>query len=136
MAIDFFDAYERHWLGAELLFQNEYWANADHLYGLSAECGVKVLMCSFGMPVAPAGGPSNSHDRKHINELRARYEAYFSSGQVEYYGIDFAPFDDWCVNQRYEHRSNISKTTAQKHKNATEAIRSKIQRAERDGVIL
>jgi len=47
MTADFLDAHERHWTDAEILFAQGRFANADHLYGLSAECGLKWLMrCS------------------------------------------------------------------------------------------
>lgn len=41
---DFFNAHQRHWKDAELLYKEKRWANADHLYGLSAECGLKAVM--------------------------------------------------------------------------------------------
>ena len=36
---DFVDAHHRHRADAELLFEHHRWANADRLYGFSAECG-------------------------------------------------------------------------------------------------
>lgn len=54
---DFLDAHDRHWNDAEYLFAALRWANADHLYGLSAECGLKRLMIAFGMPVTTSGNP-------------------------------------------------------------------------------
>lgn len=49
MKTDFHDAHERHWDDAERLFEAQRWANADHLYGVAAECGLKWLMVHFGM---------------------------------------------------------------------------------------
>jgi hypothetical protein len=40
MNADFLDAHYRHWQDAELLFGRGRLANADHLYGLAAECGL------------------------------------------------------------------------------------------------
>ena len=40
---DFSNAHNRHWQDAELLFCDRRWANADHLYGFSAECGLKAV---------------------------------------------------------------------------------------------
>ena len=48
---DFHDAHLRHWQDAELLFRHDRWANADQLYGLSAECGLKAVMRLLEMPV-------------------------------------------------------------------------------------
>ena len=44
---DFLDAHLRHWTDAELLYAAQRWANADHLYGISAECGLKGLTETF-----------------------------------------------------------------------------------------
>ena len=52
---DFVDAHRRHWEDAELLFDHQRWANADQLYGLSAECGLKAVMQILGMPVDDQG---------------------------------------------------------------------------------
>lgn len=54
---DFFDAHERHWGDGEILFNAQRWANADHLYGLSAECGMKAVMVGLGMPTDKQGIP-------------------------------------------------------------------------------
>ena len=42
-------ALQRHWEDAELLFSEKRLANADHLYGFSAECGLKAVMEALGM---------------------------------------------------------------------------------------
>ncbi|WHF34964.1 hypothetical protein [Aeromonas salmonicida] len=47
MQADFLDAHARHWDDAESLLQAQRWANADHLYGMAAECGLKQLMRVF-----------------------------------------------------------------------------------------
>jgi len=57
---DFLDAHERHWEDAELLFGNRRWANADHLYGLAAECGLKALWAFDNRQTA---GPSPARPR-------------------------------------------------------------------------
>ena len=51
---DFVDAHFRHWGDAELLFTNGRWANADQMYGFSAECGMKAVMVALGMPISPS----------------------------------------------------------------------------------
>jgi hypothetical protein len=54
---DFADAHRRHWEDAELLFAHDRWANADQLYGFSAECGLKTVMQALGMNTDAAGVP-------------------------------------------------------------------------------
>lgn len=70
MQADFLDAHQRHWQDAKLLFQAQRWANADHLFGMAAECGLKRLMQAFGMPFDSDGDrPAKLEDRKHANEV-------------------------------------------------------------------
>ena len=56
MQANFLDAHERHWGDAERFFSAGRYANADHLYGMAAECGLKRLMVHFGMAVNPVTG--------------------------------------------------------------------------------
>lgn len=64
MAENFLDAHHRHWDDAELLYQAQRWANADHLFGVSAECGLKRLMEMMN------NGALARDDRKHVMENR------------------------------------------------------------------
>ena len=67
MQADFLDAHKRHWEDAERLFQAQRWANADHLYGMAAECGLKRLMQAFGMPLdVSKDRPLKQEDRCRI----------------------------------------------------------------------
>lgn len=66
---DFLDAHRRHWCDAELLFNDSRWANADQMYGFSAECGLKAVMKGLGMQVDPVGIPVDERYRKHVQEL-------------------------------------------------------------------
>ena len=121
MPTDFHDAHERHWDDAERLHQALRWANADHLYGMAAECGLKRLMLCFRMVMNPAGtAPKESSDRKHANEIWSRFETY-RSGHVDGAGYALSTlnsFHDWHVNQRYAHQSNFDQIRAQAHQQA------------------
>jgi len=97
MQADFLDAHARHWDDAERLFEAQRWANADHLYGIAAECGLKRLMHAFGMNVDPTtGGPIKPKDWKHANNIWARFESYRSGyAQGVSYGLPLNnPFDN------------------------------------------
>lgn len=88
MQADYLDAHDRHWDDAERLFQAQRWANADHLYGMAAECGLKRLMQAFGMPYDTARNrPSQKADREHVNGTWARFESYRSGHQL---GVGYA----------------------------------------------
>ncbi|THF62037.1 SAM-dependent methyltransferase [Pseudothauera rhizosphaerae] len=139
MQADFLDAHERHWDDAERLFAEGRYANADHLYGMAAECGLKRLMVRFGMAVNPVtGSPTDNKDWKHANNIWARFESY-RSGKVE--GNDYglptpSPFDNWDASDRYAHQSNFNQAGVQVHQAGAAAICELIKKAQREGLLV
>ena len=129
---DFFDAHKRHWEDAQLLEGNGRLANADQLYGVSAECGLKRLMIIFGMnPIV------SSADRVHADKVWNRFESYRSG---HHQGANYTlptvnPFLDWNVNQRYAHRSNVDSERLANHRTGTELVRELINKAIQDGLL-
>lgn len=135
---DFLDAHMRHWDDAELLFNETRWANADHLYGLAVECGLKRLMIAFGMIIDPAtGSPQSRDDRVHANHVWARYESY-RSGYHD--GINYPlpaanPFQNWDISQRYAHQSGFTRVVAECHRSGARSIHDLITKAILEGII-
>ncbi len=139
MQSDFLDAHQRHLSDAEDLFQNSRWANADHLYGLACECGLKRLMLAFGMPFdANRDMPQKQADKQHANEIWTRYEAYRSG---HHQGVDYAlpttpnPFLNWNVSQRYAKQSHFDRARTEPHRNATRQVQALISKAQREGLL-
>lgn len=135
MNSDFLDAHHRHWEDAERLFHASRWANADHLYGMATECGLKRLMIVFEMPVESEGGPTQQTDRVHVNTAWTRYETYRSGHQK---GINYGlpatnPFHDWHVSQRYAHQSHFDEARLQSHRGGAEFVHELIKEATREG---
>ena len=139
MQANFLDAHERHWDDAERLFSAGRYANADHLYGMVAECGLKRLMMRFGMAFNPAtGSPTDSKDWKHADNIWARFESY-RSGKME--GVDYGlptpnPFDNWDASDRYAHQSNFNQVDVQVHQAGAAAICQLIKKAQREGLLV
>ena len=73
---NFLDAHGRHWQDAELLFHAHRWANADQLYGFSAECDLKAVMEVLGMETDPAGTPRAREHRRHVQHLWPKFLAF------------------------------------------------------------
>lgn len=138
MQADFLDAHERHWSDAECLLQAQRWANADHLYGISAECGMKRLMLAFGMPYdATRDRPANMQDRVHADGIWARFESYRSGHAL---GVGYAlpaqnPFGNWDISDRYGHQSNFDQPWAQGHQVGAQTVRSLITKAQTAGLL-
>lgn len=138
MTADFLDALERHWTDAERLLSVASLANADHLYGISAECSLKRLMMSFGMPVTSVTGePAVRDDWKHVNQLWARYETYRSGhpSGAQYALPPANPFDDWHISQRYAHQSSFSHSSVLGHQAGARRVRDLIRKARLDGLL-
>lgn len=138
MQSNFFDAHRRHWQDAELLFRAERWANADHLYGMAGECGLKQLMLAFGMPFDDdRDRPQQGSDRKHIEGIWVRYETYRNG---HYQGAGYAlpgnnPFADWHVAQRYASQSSFSFASVEPHRQGASKIHQLVRKARRDGLL-
>lgn len=138
MQADFLDAHDRHWADAEQLYQAQRWANADHLYGMAAECGLKRLMLAFDMPFDTATDrPASQSDRKHADGVWARFESYrCGHHQGAGYALPGAnPFSNWSVSQRYAHQSNFDQARAVAHQAGVIQVRNLVQKAKREGLI-
>ena len=135
MQADFLDASQRHWDDAERLFQAQRWANADQLYGIAAECGLKCLMRAFGMEVnSKNGSPTKELDRVHANKISARFESYRSGAEATGYVLSTpGAFDNWDISDRYAHQSNFDKSRAKGHQDGAQAVRDLIKKARYEG---
>ena len=122
---DFVDAHRRHWTDAELLYGRERWPNADHLYGLSAECGLKAVMrCLDKMP-----------EKKHLPELWSMFED-FARGREGGRHLklpDGQPFDNWLIDHRYAHREHFDQGRVVPHREAAQGIRVMVGSMKQDG---
>ena len=138
MPEDFFDAHERHHDDAEILYAQERWANADHLFGVAAECGLKALTVKF------KGGQLGKGERYHVNEPPSKlsnawdiFESYRSGHAM---GAKFAmpagnPFLDWDVSQRYAHQSNFNKSIVDPHRNGASLVMELLITADVEGLL-
>ena len=118
---DFADAHRRYLEDAELLFEKARWANADHLYGLSAECGLKAAMESAGV-WGEAGSPP-PECRKHVHELWPLFVDYMEPTGESWDGFPKdEPFDDWSHHDRYAHRERFRSSDVRRHRDAAEQI--------------
>lgn len=139
MRADFLDSHDRHWTDAEHLFQGQRWANADHLYGMAAECGLKRIMLAFGMPFdAGKDRPGNPADAKHADQVAVRYESY-RAGHVLGAGYALSlvpdPFADWRVEQRYAHQAHFNQARAKGHRDGAQQIGALVKKARLEGII-
>lgn len=138
MHADFLDAHERHWDDAERLFAVQRWANADHLYGMAVECGLKRLMLAFGMQFDLAKDkPTDREDREHADGIWDRFESYRNG---HHRGVGFAlstenPFADWTVSQRYAHQDHFNNARATAHQAGASLVRQLVKKAVLEGII-
>lgn len=123
-------AHRRLWKDAELLSENSRWANADHFFGLSAECGLKALMPNLGMTVR----------YKHVDEIWSQFAemATSASGRVDARYLALlpggTPFLDWSVNNRYAHSKHFPRSVVEPHRKAASDVCRMVNVAEQDGI--
>lgn len=138
MNTDFLDAHHRHLRDADSLFSASRLANADHLYGMAAECGLKQLMIAFGMETDNTGAPKNrSADWIHAEKVWTRYETY-RSGHIQgvQYGLPPSnPFEDWKAEQRYAQERCFDHARVQPHRTAAHTVRGLVKNAEKAGFV-
>lgn len=139
MPVDFRDAAERHWEDAEYLSADTRTANADHLYGLSAECALKAVMLALGMAIRPDGAPDDRRHRVHIKQLWNEFISFAHSRSGARYASRLAhvpnPFMDWDVNQRYDHRSGVTLAVAGSHQQGAQMAKQILDSAVLNGDI-
>ena len=127
LAEDFLDAMHRHWHDARLLEQNGRTANADHLYGVSAECGLKADLERHGHRIE-----GNKKLRRHLPKLWKEYVSLVDGKDAATLELNFSheanPFDDWTIDDRYAHRTKIKDEQLQRHHSGAEKIRNMFQR--------
>lgn len=125
---DFRDAHDRHWEDAELLFREGRLANADHLYGLSAECGLKFLLVR-------ARGRLVQQERVHIDNLWRHFRLLSNRRHLPLPGLPQQnPFADWHVRQRYAPRSNFNLNFVDNHRQGALFVRNLVSAALRGGI--
>lgn len=134
---DFLDAHERHWVDAEYLYALQRWANADHLYGLAAECGLKGLTETF------KGSSLESGQRRHIMEAYKPHNAWdifesYRSGNA--LGAKFLlptinPFTDWDVSQRYANQNRFNQASVDPHRKGAELVMDLMIKADLEGLL-
>ena len=135
---DFADAHRRHREDADLLFDDARWPNADYLYGLSAECGLKAVMKAPGMQVDSAGMPEERSHRTHVRDLWPAFGAFaWDRGGAHYVDLlpDGEPFADWSHHDRYAHRGRFARQDILPHRDAAREIGRMVGRADRDGAL-
>ena len=129
---DFADAHRRHWEDAELLHDHGRWANADQLYGFSAECGLKSVMRILGMDTDEIGRPEAPAHRKHVQFLWPEFISFAEEkGGARYLGHlpHDAPFQDWSHNDRYASRGHFSEAGTMRHREAARKILAMVELA-------
>lgn len=132
MKNDYKNAFDRHLADAKLLLKNQRLANADHHYGVAAECALKALLITQGIP--SQDGEICKHYKAHINALWRKYYAFMQTKNT--YPLPLAnPFDDWNIDQRYSNENNITLTATENHRKAVEqTINNIVKKAKLDGV--
>lgn len=138
MNAHFHDAAQRHWEDAGYLFAAQRLANADHLFGLAAECALKAVMLPLGMELLHSGRPKEKK-HGHIDGLWDEFLTFATNrGGARYADLLASyenPFANWKVDQRYAARSAFLLPIVQDHKRGADLAKFCLDMAKVDGVV-
>ncbi|POZ53820.1 SAM-dependent methyltransferase [Methylovulum psychrotolerans] len=140
MKSDFKDAYQRHQQDANELFDKKRYANADHLYGLAAECALKAIMVKLEPTlVGKDGDLLHKGDKVHIDKLWQHCRLFLQSRNASSYLAHLSggnPFNQWSVNARYANQKLFTKNTVLPHKDSVNhTIANLMANARGDGLL-
>lgn len=133
---DFQDACDRHWDDGECLLAKGQLANADQLFGLAAECGLKHTMLRLGMNVDSEGVPTEKAHRVHIDRLWETFHAFANDRNGARYASYLPannPFSKWSIHNRYAHRRHFTNDTVGAHRDGAKSVRDLLRTTEVDG---
>lgn len=139
MTLSYPDAARRHLTDAKHLHDAGRLANADHLYGVAAECALKAVLQGLGMRIDPRReAPETRLHARHADVIWP--VAIASMGErvaarwLPLLG-DGLPFDDWSVNRRYDSDSTQpEKEAVEGHREAAGRARNVMDAAWLDGI--
>ncbi len=95
MTENYWDAYQRHKQDGRDLLARARWANADHLIGLAAECGLKYVMEEID-----GKKPKKGHIKAVWNYFARDLQGITNLPYI--LPRDDHPFKDWDVSDRYK----------------------------------
>ncbi|MBF0630201.1 MAG: hypothetical protein HQL89_04335 [Magnetococcales bacterium] len=107
---DYYDAAERHRRDAELLFKAGRMANADHLYGLAAECLLKAFWERHFHDHFTHGKKNRKFPHMDGNRLWNDFMIFMDGRagiMLPWRFLEGCPYDDWHVSQRYCNERDI-----------------------------
>jgi len=139
MEIKFQEAARRHFQDAEMLKEAKRMPNADHLYGLAAECALKAVMVALGVPTRTDGDIDDRTHRVHVNTLWEQFKVFADGREGARYVSPIPsdnPFADWDVSQRYAGDDHVSAKAVIEHSKGARAVMVALARAVADGKIL
>lgn len=113
----------RHWKDAELLESANRVENADHHYGIAAECAIKKVLVTF--PAFSASGVLSASYMQHINALWDKVgHQSLQKSYPKLLAILKTPndFSGWHVNQRYFADGTVTSATLASHKKTTSRL--------------
>lgn len=142
----FAPAAHRHLDDAEYLHKAKRWANADHLTGFAAECGLKAILISYlggkltekGLPTHD-DIPSGSKSYGHIDRLWDQLGATVAGRNAAQYSALISapnPFSAWKVDERYSDGAHIDETRVTQHLAQAKRILSLHEQAQINGALL
>ncbi len=141
--VDYLASARRHHHDAELLWAQGCPANASQLWGLTMECGLKVVLLAAGVTPDPDGSlPDKRQFREHLPTLADRVDILghlIPDGRLAHRYLGQIPgrsaFANWKVDQRYWHEDALPTATLPAWQAAAAQVARMLDQALLDGVL-
>lgn len=117
MSENYMEAALRHWRDAELLKTQNRVENADQLYGITAECAVKLALSSS--PGCTSKGVLREGYRKHIDVLWDKIPVQSLAKRFPCLPALASlanPYQDWRIDQRYDADGSVQAPVVESHR--------------------
>lgn len=117
MSENYVEAALRHWRDAELLKTHSRVENADQLYGIAAECALKVVL--LGMPGCSSNGVLRKAYKQHIDELWDKMPLQNVANRFPCLPTVLSqanPYQDWRIDQRYAADGSVNAKALENHR--------------------
>ena len=145
--VDYCQAAKRHFTDAELLMDSMRHANAGHLYGFVAECGIKSLLIWNGYTADPVTGEIDKEKkleknfRTHADDLVSKINMIHTfldgRGAAKYLAMipNVGCFSNWHTAHRYYIESALPSSVSD-WRDAAREVMNMLDAAMLDGVTI
>lgn len=147
-SVGYFESARRHFQDANTLLRSSRKANAGHLFGVAAECGVKALLVASRVPIDTEGsigslpGVKGKGFRDHMPNLAQALTDFMGNipdgrRAATYLSTlsGLGNFSDWRIEHRYWREAALPLGSIERWQSAAGGVMTVLDQAKEDGIL-